>query len=326
MTATTQRKSSRKSAQASAGPTPEEKLVAGLIELLMQGVNPWQREWRGSARGSHRNLITGALYHGSNPALLEMQLAFRASDLPLWAGIGQAKAKGWHPKKGSKGCYIVRPQLNRYTDEAENLQTGQTEEITRQWVSFKPSCVFNASDLQGDGLAEAIEAALGLPPDLSEPERHTAAETTLSNWAVEVNWIGDRAFYSSTSDAITLPPRKQFSSTAGLYATWAHEAIHSTGHADRLGRDGIVNFAGFASDSYAAEELIAELGAFLLCNRLQIDSRIENHAAYLSSWIKALKAQPKTLLKSLSQASAAANLICPEELPAASDTEPTPEH
>lgn len=301
------------------GPTPEEKIVAGLIELMEAGTTPWQREWRGSRRGQHRNLITGAEYHGSNPALLELQLAMRGSQLPLWAGHGQAKAKGWVPKKGSKGCYIVRPQLNSYEetdDKGQPVLNDNGDPKVRSWTSFKPTCVFNANDLQGDGLAEAIAAAMDDKDaeERSEPERHQLAESVLSNWVVDVNWGGDRAFYSPTADRISLPQRKQFVDASGLYATWAHEAIHSTGHQDRLGRDGIVNFAGFGSDTYAREELVAELGAFLLANRLQIDSRIENHASYLNSWISCLKAKPKLLFQSLSEATKAANLIYPETL------------
>ena len=89
--------------------------------------------------------------------------------------------------------------------------------------------------------------------------------------------------------------------------------VHSTGHASRLHRDGIVNFAGFGTDSYAKEELIAELGAFLVCTRLSIPSRTENHASYLNSWVRRLKEQPNFLLTAFSSARQAANLLAPEE-------------
>ena len=82
-------------------------------------------------------------------------------------------------------------------------------------------------------------------------------------------WAGDRAFYSPASDKITMPARDKFSSAAGLYATWAHEQAHSTGHSSRLARD---FSGGFGSTTYAREELVAELAAFLICNRLQIPS------------------------------------------------------
>lgn len=64
------------------------------------------------------------------------------------------------------------------------------------------------------------------------------------------------------------------------------------------------------SDSYAREELVAELGAFLLCRRLEVDSCSENHAAYMESWIRVLRETPRVLLKVLSDARKAADLIC----------------
>ena len=61
--------------------------------------------------------------------------------------------------------------------------------------------------------------------------------------------------------------------------------------------------------SYAREELVAELGAFLLCRRLEANSCPENHAAYLSHWVEMLREEPRILLKILSDARKAADLI-----------------
>jgi antirestriction protein ArdC len=108
-----------------------------------------------------------------------------------------------------------------------------------------------------------------------------------------------------------MPARQQFASAEGLYATWAHEQVHSTGHSSRLARD-LSN--SFGSTGYAREELVAELGAFLICNRLEISSSTENHAAYLGHWAGVLKEGPKVLFKALSDATKAANAICGPEV------------
>ena len=57
---------------------------------------------------------------------------------------------------------------------------------------------------------------------------------------------------------------------------------------------------------------MAELGAVMLCARLEISSDFQNHAAYLSHWAKILKQGPKVLYKILGDARKAADLICPE--------------
>jgi antirestriction protein ArdC len=102
-------------------------------------------------------------------------------------------------------------------------------------------------------------------------------------------------------DRIPLPDRAAFHSAGALYATWAHEVIHSTGHSSRLVRD----LSG-------GEELVVELGAVLLGDRLEIGSAMANHAAYLSHWVELLKESPRVLLKVLSDARKAADLVCPE--------------
>ena len=66
--------------------------------------------------------------------------------------------------------------------------------------------------------------------------------------------------------------------------------------------------------SYAQEELVAELGAYLICNRLQISNLdTMNHAAYLESWCPMLKSDPKILFKSLAMSSKAADLVIGEQ-------------
>ena len=84
----------------------EGDLVAGLIDLMEAGTNPWQREWTAASAVPHMNLTTKQPYKGSNPALLELQMQMRSSSLPLWIPGGQGKARGWRPKKGSKACCI----------------------------------------------------------------------------------------------------------------------------------------------------------------------------------------------------------------------------
>ncbi|MFN5697666.1 MAG: zincin-like metallopeptidase domain-containing protein, partial [Cyanobacteriota bacterium] len=120
---------------------------------------------------------------------------------------------------------------------------------------------------------------------------------------------------------IQLPERGAFQSAAALYSTWAHEAIHSSGHSSRLARDlsGGMGEAGDGGRAYAREELVAELGAVLLGDRLEIGSAMANHAAYLGHWIELLRASPRLLLQVLSDARKAAELIFPEPSPAAQD-------
>ena len=300
------------------GPTPEEKIVTGLIELMEAGTAPWRKPWaENGCSGHHVNLFSGHHYRGQNVILLTIGMHVRGSAMPYWCGFAEAKKLGIVPKKGSKCAYIVRPQLNRF--EVEGVD-GADPKI-KEWMAFKPTAVFNANDLEGstpEGVKKLeefitrrkLESGYQAKP---EPERLETAEAALKSWKVPVGFGGNRAFYAPDIDRIQLPERSAFNSPAAFCATWAHEAIHSTGHDSRLKR----NLGGrFGSKSYAREELVAELGAVLLGDRLEIGSEIESHAAYLSHWIEILKEDPKILFQVMRDANAASKLIWPEELEA----------
>jgi antirestriction protein ArdC len=106
-----------------------------------------------------------------------------------------------------------------------------------------------------------------------------------------------------------LPARPAFHSAGAYYATWAHEVVHSTGHSSRLARD---LSGGYGSDAYAREELVAELGAVLLGDRLEIGSAFENHAAYLKHWVRLLRESPGVLFQVLGKARRAVERVVPE--------------
>ncbi len=315
---------------------PEERLCNQLIALIEQGVNPWRKPWNPSRCGQHRNLLTGRPYQGSNPALLELQLALRGSDLPLWLGFHQAAAQGWHPRKGSHGCLIYRPHLlplapENTQDKQENQEGGSRQgngdgdssnTSTSAVLRFRPALVFHVADLKDAPparrprhhrpVADAISNALGTATPRPLPQRLAAAEQQLAAWPVPLLLAGDRAFYVPSRDQIHLPPRTAFHSPEAFLATWAHELVHSTGHRKRLNRDGITGSHPPQSQDYAREELIAELGAFLLTQRLEIGSDAANHAAYLSHWAALLGQGPRQLTSVLAAASRAANLLCPD--------------
>jgi len=328
-------RSARSQGSAAARVTPEDKLVASLITLLEAGTTPWRREWDGTAGGGHHvNLLSGRRYRGTNPVLLTLGLHLRGSALPYWCGFGEAKALGIFPRKGSKAVHVLRPQVHQ-RGEARLAEAGPVDGsgvggdgsgqpsagAGHSWVSYRPVALFNAADLEGEvleGLIQKRRQAEGavLRP---EPARLATAEAVLSRWRVPVGFAGDRACYLPGPDRIQLPDRAAFHSAGALYATWAHEVIHSTGHSSRLARDlsGGMGEGGDGGRAYGREELVAELGAVLLGDRLEIGSAMANHAAYLGHWVELLKESPRVLLQVLSDARKAADLVCPEAFEAA---------
>lgn len=292
----------------------EDHLVASLISLMEAGTAPWRREWDGRHGGHHVNLLSGRPYRGANPILLTLGLHQRGASLPYWCGAGEARGQGLFPRKGCRAVTVLRPQQvqRRGTPPpmAAPAKKEEEEHPTGSWVRYRPVSLFNAGDLEGEGLAALIAARQAGEQETrrGEPERLAHAEEVLRAWPVPVSHGGDRACYHPLSDRIQLPERHAFHSSAALYATWAHEALHSTGHPSRLGRD---LSGALGSQAYAREELVAELGAVLLGDRLEIGSNVSNHAAYLAEWIQLLRDSPTVLYRLLSEARRAADLICP---------------
>lgn len=316
----------------------EDRLVADLIALMEAGQAPWRRPWRDGS-GAHVNLITGRPYRGSNPVLLTLGLHLRGSSLPYWCGWGEARRLDLTPRRGSRGVMILRPL--RWEREPVGLPaadgaaaaaaeapagdggSGTSARKPRQGIRFRPMVVFNAADLVGDaqasrGLAERIAACRARAQVVGrcESERLAAAVATLAAWPVPMLEGGTQACYRPDLDRIEIPDRSSFHTAAARLATWAHEAIHSTGHPSRLARD----LAGsFGSAAYAREELVAELGAVLLGERLAIGSDTANHAAYLRHWCELLRQNSRLLLQVLGDARRAADLIAPEPPPSSPD-------
>ena len=316
-------------------PSAAERLAATLIAQMQSGTSPWRKEWD-SDSGHHVNLLSGRRYRGANPILLSLALAERASDRPYWCGYAEAQARGLAPRRGVHAVHVLRPQLLRRSarpgmatqgDEGERRPAGEAQaEAEAQapgpaWIRYRPVALFHVDDLEGEALADLVAARQQVQRQGQRPapQRLAAAEAVLRSWAVPMQHGGDRACYFPSSDRIQLPERNCFHSSAALYATWAHEAIHSTGHASRLNRDlgGRIDGDAAAVRAYAREELVAELGAVLLGDRLEIGSDTANHAAYLHHWISLLQEAPQLLLRLLSEARQAADLICPEEPEAA---------
>jgi len=120
---------------------------------------------------------------------------------------------------------------------------------------------------------------------------------------------GDAAHYNPATDTITLPARSQFASAASYYATAFHECGHSTGHPSRLNRPGIAEFDHFGSARYAREELVAQMTSAMLCAETGIETAglIEQSAAYVASWLRALRDDRRLAVTAAAQAQKASD-------------------
>ncbi|EOX7213245.1 zincin-like metallopeptidase domain-containing protein [Escherichia coli] len=282
-----------------------EEVAARIVEQLEQGTAPWQKPWQPGELRLPYNPTTGKEYKGMNSMWLSMQ----GHADPRWMTYNQASAEGGQVRKGSKGTHIVywkfseeRKQTDEQGRPVIDPETGKQKTINVQLErprSFM-AVVFNASQI--DGLPP-LEAR----PLMPEPERHTRAEAILANSGASIQHVpGDRAYYRPSTDSITLPERNQFPAADAYYATALHELGHWTGHPSRLDRD---LSHPFGSEGYAREELRAEIASLMLGERLDIGHDPGQHAAYVGSWIKALKEDPKEIFRAAADAERIAGYV-----------------
>ena len=108
---------------------------------------------------------------------------------------------------------------------------------------------------------------------------------------------------------IHLPKPENFTGTYAYNATALHELSHSTGHPSRLNRP---QGGFFGSEEYAYEELVAEMCSCFMGVNLTDEAtpeHIENHKAYVQSWIREIRDKPESLIRAIKDAQAAASYM-----------------
>ena len=81
-----------------------------------------------------------------------------------------------------------------------------------------------------------------------------------------------------------------------LTDTANHELLHATGGKNRLNRED--RNAKFGNQSYAFEELVAEIGSLFMSEELGIPhdmKRMNDHAKYVNNWIEVLNNDKKCI-------------------------------
>ncbi len=273
-----------------------DKLIT-MIEDAESGKGKWSKPWTTvlAGAGIGTNVTTKKEYKGWNIIALMMSQAENEFTYPLWATYKQWAGIGAQVQGGEKGTQLVRWGVSYRcaacgTKGATPCDAGHPNERT-MWATL--FTVFNADQVDG---YEVVEEDLG-----DEPTRLAAVETFVENTGAVINYVKqNRAFYDSLVDEITMPVREQFNTPASFYGTELHELTHWAGGPNRLDR---TKGKAFGDNAYAAEELVAELGSAFLSARYGIEVEPHmDHAKYLSSWLDALKSDPKALYRAAKMA------------------------
>ena len=217
------------------------------------------------------NAGTKRSYRGINVVLLALEAQRHGYPRNAWLTYRQASELGGQVRRGEQGVSVVFWRLRHFAAIADAYPAEDEHDLPDRIIPLLRSfSVFNVAQIDG------------LPPELMvvpvvtwEPEAR-AEELLLMSGAI-IRHGGAQAFYQPRTDEIHLPPRQWFPAGVRYYATALHELCHWTSHPSRCKRELGKRFGDF---SYAAEELIAEIGAAFLCAHCRVDGQLEHASSY----------------------------------------------
>ncbi len=275
-----------------------ESVTNGIIAGLEQGIaGDVTLPWLGDI-SMPENIASQNPYKGVNVALLWAQSYRSGYQSPIWGTYKQWVEKGASVKKGEKATKIVFWKSIEVEPQGDNAEAE-----TRMYARW--SNLFNLE--QVEGYTPKSKAA---PDDL---QKIAQIDNLIEAMGIEVRHGGHKAFYNRKDDYIQLPCPSDFKDTKTAsalehyQATLLHEIIHLSGSPHRLDRK---KGQKFGDEDYAFEELVAEIGAAMLCSLYGISTSLrDDHIPYINNWLEELKQDKKFIFKASSQAQKAASYI-----------------
>lgn len=281
-----------------------EQLIKMYIDSLEENKLPWKKGWDNTYSVHHFNPVSKTNYRGVNNSLLSIISAVRGYKDPRWMTFNQIKEKGWElvDAKGQGvpiefwSVYDIANKTVISLSEYNAIITNQPDRKDDFRVMDRIYHVFNATHIKGIPefvLEEQQKKVMNPSPFI---------DNLIKNMGVTYHEQGNKAFYSPSTDTVVVPESNQFHNEYKYNSTRLHELCHATGHSSRLNRK-IQNT--FGTQSYAKEELRAEISASFIAQDMNLDSSqidLDDHKAYIQSWISTLRKEPNELFKAIKDA------------------------
>ena len=249
---------------------------------------PWHTSGRFAF--SSINVASKKPYRGINTVCLWAAAQSKGYESGEWGTYQQWQDRGAQVRKGEKATLVV---FWKFTDTSTETDHGDDQPASGSRLLFtRGYSVFNAAQVDGFTPKTEVETPM--------LERIEQADAFFKSVGAVVRHGGNQAFYSPASDHIQMPRFDAFRENVSYYSTLAHETAHWTSAAARCDRH---LGKRFGDNAYAAEELIAELGAAFTCAHLGLSTEPrDDYAQYLQSWLKVLKADKRAIFTVASQA------------------------
>lgn len=276
-----------------------ETMANKIADLIEKNEAPWQKAWEGGSAYLPYNIKTGKEYQGVNMFVL-FDTPYRD---PRWLSFNQANELGGKVRAGEKGQKILYFQTTeKIKDTDKNGNIIEADVLLEKPKAFW-STVFNAEQCEN---IPKLEFEQQNKYEWKPIEK--AQEVIDKSGAIINHKASARAFYDINDDTITLPLKEQFKTSEGYYQTALHELGHWTGHEQRLNRN--LDSVKKQSDIYAREELVAEITSFITGSLTGLGHEPNpNTLAYIKSWSKYIREDPKYLVKACQEADKASKFL-----------------
>jgi len=280
-----------------------------IMDMLEEGTVPWRQPWKGGK--IPMSFQTKRPYRGMNVWFLNSVAIHRGYTSNWWVSLKSVKkAKGWiKDDEFKKSVTVIFCRPKRYEVETDEVdEQGQPVKEERMSFIYFYHTVWNMDQVEGMTAPDADQDAEERTPNQILEEAQAIIDGYQNG--PEISHGGTRAFYRPSDDSVTVPEMELFQDSENYYHVMYHELAHSTGHGSRLGRKGVMDLTMFGSHDYSKEELVAEMGAGFLGALVGLTPRtIDNTAAYIQSWLKALNDDKRLLVYAASKGQAAAEHI-----------------
>ena len=269
-----------------------------LVAAIEAGAGNWRMPWHHSGAPVMRpTSVAGRRYSGINRLVLWATADACGYASGTWATYQQWQTSGAQVRKGQIGTHVI---LWKKVERGDAAALGGAEGEGKARFFARSFVVFNRDQVDG--------------ADDSPEKEVTPISTSIGDALAFLEGVGVRieyglhdAYYRADLDKVFMPKRVAFESDLDLVSTLGHEVTHAVGHVTRLNRETLRDYHKERSIR-AREELVAELGASYLMADLGLAyTPRPDHAAYLSSWLAALRHDSKAIFTAAAQAQAAAD-------------------
>ena len=268
-------------------PGLHEQVTEKIVAQLEKGTPPWVKPWNCTfARGMPRNFVSQRPYSGVNVLLTWLSALEGGFNDTRWLTANQIKELGGSFKSQAATRIVFAKAYTRKPD-TDDEETFFVQKLYN---------IFNAEQVSG----VALEPEAKPPPFAA---RIPELDAFIAAQGVPITHGGIKAFYKATSDAIVLPHPGAFISPEAYYAVALHELVHASGHPDRLAR----TMGKRESYEYFVEELVAELGAAMVCAEFGLTC--SHHAGYVATWCDLMASDTKIIFNAAREASRAADYL-----------------